>query len=96
MIESKANAIEKNTFVFKKLEKTTIKNYRKKNVVLILLTFVLKFLKNIFLVTKNKHIFNIEETTNIESIEFIEAILEFQNSKKTKFDFRKSNLVVKK
>jgi len=82
--------------VFRKLEKTTIKNYKKKNVVSILSTSISKFLKNIFLATKNKYIFNIRETTNIESIEYIEAILEFQNSKKTKLDFRESNSVVKK
>lgn len=37
-----------------------------------------------------------KETTDIEPIGFIEAILEFQSSKKTEFGLRKSNLVTKK
>ena len=63
---------------------------------MILSTSILKILKNIFLITKSNCTFNIAKTTNIESIELIEVILEFQNSKPKKFDFKKSNLVVKK
>jgi len=86
----------KKRIVFRRLKKTTIKNCKKKNTVLILLTLILKQLKNSFLITKNSYIFNIAKTTNIESIEFIDAILEFQNFKKIKFNLKKSNLVVKK
>jgi len=96
VVKSRANAIKKNTFVFRRLEKTTIKNCKKKNVAPILSTFVLKQLKSFFLATKNNNIFNIIETTSIESIEFIDTILEFQSLKKTKSSLKKSNLVVKK
>jgi len=80
-------------FIFRRLEKIAIKNYKKKNAILILFTLVSKYQENSILITKDNYIFNIAKTIDIK---FIETILETQNSKKAKFELKKSNFVVKK
>ena len=89
--QSKYN--QKNTFVFKRLEKITIKKCKKKNTISILFTLVLEYLKSSILITKDNYIFNIAKTITIE---FIEINLKISNSKKAKFKLQKSNFVVNK
>jgi len=80
-------------FVFKRLEKITIKNCKKKNIVLLLSISALKHTKSFILAIKENYIFNITKTI---AIELIDTILENLIFKKIKFDLKKSNLVVKK
>ena len=54
---------------------------------------ILKYSENLIPVTKDNYDFNITETITIESID---TILENQILKKTEFELKKSNLVVKK
>jgi hypothetical protein len=61
--------------VFRRLEKTTIKNCKKKNIVLLLSISISKYTKDSILVTKDNNMFNI---TEIITIEFIDIILENQ------------------
>ncbi len=89
----RASAIKKNTFVFRRLEKIAIKNCKKKNAIPILFTLASKHQKISILVTKDNYVFNIAKTITIESIKII---LETQNSKKAKFELKKSNFVIKK
>jgi len=89
----RTNIVGKNTFIFRRLEKTAIKNCKKKNAILLLSISILKHIKSSVLVTKSNCIFNITETITIESID---TILENQIFKKARFDLKKSNLVVKK
>jgi len=54
VVESKASAIGKDTFVFRRLEKTAIKDYGKETVVPISSTPVSKFLENTFFCHKGQ------------------------------------------
>ncbi len=55
-------------FVFKRLKKIAIKNY-KKNAILLLSIFISKYLKDFILITKSNYVFNIIKTTNLKSID---------------------------
>lgn len=59
--------------VFKRLKKIVIKNYKKKNAILLLFIFVSKHLKDFILVRKSNYVFNIAKTTILE---YIDANLE--------------------
>jgi len=47
--------------MFRKLEKTTIKNHKKKVAILVLSIFVSKYSKSSILITKDNYIFNIRK-----------------------------------
>jgi len=89
----RASTIGKNIFVFRKLEKTAIKNCRKKNTVLLLSIFASKYTEDSVLVTKDNYILKIAETVTIESID---TILKNRIFRKTEFNLKKFDLVVKK
>jgi len=67
----RASTTRKNVFVFRKLEKTTIKNCKKKNTILLLSIFASKYTKDSILVIKDNYIFNITKTIIVESIDTI-------------------------